>query len=52
MQTGLDERVIEYRVVFATCHKAEARQIREHRPSAILAVEPRASRVPAGAAAL
>src|SRR5215470_17784213 len=33
MQTGLDERVIEYRVVFATCQKAEARQIRENGPS-------------------
>jgi hypothetical protein len=40
MQTGLDERVIEHGVVFATRYKAEAGQIREYGPSAILSIEP------------
>ena len=42
VQTRLDERVIEHRVVFAACHKCEASEIGEHSPRAILAVEPRA----------
>jgi len=43
METRLDERVIKNAVVFATGHKRQARHIGEHRPSAILAIEPRAS---------
>ncbi len=40
VQTCLDERVIEYRVLFATGDKGEAGQIGEYGPSAILPVEP------------
>jgi len=40
MQTRLDERVIKDAVVFATGHKREARHSGEHRPGAILAIEP------------
>ena len=40
MQTRLDQRVIKHTVFFATGHKREAGQIREHGPRAILAIEP------------
>jgi len=43
VQACLNERVIKDGVVFATGHKREARHIGEHRPGAILAIEPRAS---------
>jgi len=52
VQARLDERVIEYSVLFASCHESEPSQVGEHGSRAILAVEPRASRVPAVAAAL
>ena len=40
MQTRLDQRVIEYAVVFAASDKGEPRHIREYGPGAILPVEP------------
>jgi len=40
VQTRLDERVIEYRVVFAARHEGEASQVRKHSPSAILSIQP------------
>ena len=40
VQTCLNERMIEHRVVFAAGHKGEPGQVREHGPGAILAVEP------------
>jgi hypothetical protein len=40
VQTRLDERVIEYRVLFAAGDKGEAGQIGEDGPRAILPVEP------------
>jgi hypothetical protein len=40
MQTRLDERVIEYGVVFAAGDKGEVGHICKHRPGAILPVEP------------
>jgi hypothetical protein len=40
MQTRLDKRMIEHRVVFATGHKGEASQVRKHGPGAILSIEP------------
>ena len=39
MQTRLDERVIEYRVLFATRHEGETGQVSEHSPYAILSIE-------------
>src|SRR6266566_9597598 len=41
MQTRLDQRVIEHRVLFAASHEGEAREIGEHGPRAILPVEPK-----------
>jgi hypothetical protein len=41
MQTRLDARLIEYRVVFAAGDKGEVGHICEHRPGAILSVEPK-----------
>ena len=40
MQTRLDERVIEHRVLFAASHEGEAREITEYGPCAILPIEP------------
>jgi hypothetical protein len=40
VQTRLDQRMIEGAVLFATGHKREACQIREHRSGPILAVKP------------
>jgi hypothetical protein len=40
MQTRLDLRMIKGGVVFAARHKRESSQVREHSPSAVLAVEP------------
>src|SRR5512135_2454434 len=40
VQTRLDQRVIEYAVVFAASDKGEPRHIREYGPGAILPVEP------------
>jgi len=40
MQTRLDERVIEHRVLFAASHEGEAREIAEYGPCAILPIEP------------
>ena len=44
VQACLDERVIEHAVLFAARHKAEASQIGEHGPGAILAIEPQQSK--------
>ena len=38
--SSLDERVIKDAVICATGHKRQARHIGEHRPGAILAIEP------------
>src|SRR5215469_11424883 len=43
VQTRLDERVIEDRVLFATGHKSEASQVSEYGSCPILAIEPRAA---------
>ncbi len=43
VQTRLNERMIEGRVVFAASRKSEPGQISEHSSSAILAVEPKQS---------
>ena len=40
MQTRLHKRMIQHGVVFATHHEGEACQIGEHRPGAILPIEP------------
>src|SRR6266700_94216 len=48
MQTRLDKRMIEHRVLFASCHESETREIGEHGPRTILAIEPRASRALSG----
>jgi len=40
MQTRLDERVIEHRVLFAASHEGEAREIAEYGPCAILPIKP------------
>jgi hypothetical protein len=39
VQTRLDERMIEHRVLFAACHNGEASQVGEHGPGAILSSE-------------
>ncbi len=40
VQTRLDKRMIEYRVLLASGHESEASEIGEHSPRAILSVEP------------
>ena len=40
MQTRLDERMIQHRILFPAGHKGEASQVGEHGSRAILAVEP------------
>ena len=40
VQARLDERMIEHCVLFAAGHKGEASQVRQHGPSAVLAIEP------------
>ena len=40
MQTRLDERMIEHRVLFPAGDKGEASQVGEHSPGAILSIEP------------
>ncbi len=40
VQTRLNERMIEDRVLFAACHESEAGEIAEDRPGAILPIEP------------
>jgi len=40
VQTRLDKRMIEHRVLFAARHIGEAGQVGEHGPGAILSVEP------------
>src|SRR5713226_3371928 len=40
MQTRLDKRMIEHRVLFAAGHKGEASQVSQHGPGAILSIEP------------
>jgi hypothetical protein len=40
MQTRLEERVSEHRVLFATRHEGQASQVRKHSPSAILPIQP------------
>jgi hypothetical protein len=39
VQTGLYQRMIKYRVVFAAHHEAEASQIRKHGSRAILSIK-------------
>jgi hypothetical protein len=40
VQTRLDERMIEHRVLFAARYKGETSQVCQHGPRAILAIEP------------
>ena len=40
VQTRLNERMIEHRVVFAAGHKGETSHVGEHGPGAILSIEP------------
>ena len=41
VQTRLDERMIEQRVLFASCHESEVSQVGEHGSRAIWSVEPK-----------
>jgi hypothetical protein len=40
VQTCLNERMIQHRVVFAAGHKSKVSQVRKHGPGAILAIQP------------
>src|SRR5712691_5059270 len=40
VQTRLNERMIDYRVIFATSHEGEASQVRQRSSRAILSIEP------------
>jgi len=40
VQARLDERVIEYGVLFPSCHESETSQVGEYGSRAILAIEP------------